>query len=167
MLRIINAARKLRQVRCLSKDSKTQDIKLSKIDDLNLTSVDPLYDDEVIPGRFRQDFTAEISSENTEKLKNWRKKLIEMSAMVSNERKDGVIFRIELDSISDVLMYEESIKSSFDESFRIIEHFLVTPQSEESSENILKILGIKETDSRVIQVPEKTTSKWNLQVQKG
>ena len=87
--------------------------------------------------------------------------------MVSNERKDGVIFRIELDSISDVLMYEESIKSSFDESFRIIDHFLVTPQSEESSENILKILGIKETDSRVIQVPEKTTSKWNLQVQKG
>ena len=167
MLRIINAARILKHVRCLSKDSKAQDIKFSKIDDLNLTTVDPLYDDEVIPGRFRQDFTAEISSENTEKLNHWRKKLIEVSGMVSNERKDGVIFRIEVDSISDVLMYEESIKSSFDESFQIIEHFLVTPQSEESSENILKILGIKESDSRVIQVPHKTTSKWNLQIQKG
>ena len=166
MLRIINAARKLRRVRCLSKDSKARDFKLPKIDDLNVTPVDPLYDDEVIPGRLRQDYTEEFSSENTEKLNHWRKKLIEISAMVSNERKDGVIFRIEVDSISDVLMYEESIKSSFDESFQIIEHLLVTPQSEESSENILKILGIKESDTRVIQVPEKAASKWNLQVQK-
>ena len=134
---------------------------------LDVSSTDPLFDDEVVPGHFRQDLASEVSLEDAEQRKNWRSQLIKIASLVTKERREGEILRIEKDAIYQTLMYENSVKQSFDESFQLIQNFLVKSTSDENEENVLKTLGLKENDPRVIPISEKTSSNWNLDVKNG